>query len=140
MTILMLALLPFLPVQSTATTAAGTWVAEHQGTTFIRLELTAANNTLTGAMGAGDVRVDDKGEVSQVTAVPTPLKKLLEVAVSGSSVSFVLPDDNDRDQFRLTVLGGDQAELAFLPDAELIEELKEAGIALPRPIRLRKIR
>ena len=118
----------------------GTWVAEHRGTTFVRIELKVAGNTLAGAIGTGDVRVDDNGDVLEVTAVPATLTPLYQVIVKGPSMTFMRPEGTDAEHFRLTVLGADQAELLFLPSDELREELKEAGIAVPKPIRLHKIR
>jgi hypothetical protein len=50
------------------------------------------------------------------------------------------PEGNDREQFRLKMLGADQADLTFIPSEEMLEEMKEAGIGIPKPIRLRKIR
>jgi hypothetical protein len=34
---------------------------------------------------------------------------------------------------------GDQADLSFLPSREFLEALKEAGVAVPKPIWLHKI-
>jgi hypothetical protein len=140
MLILLLGLLGIAPSQSAIVDLPGTWVADHRGTTFVRLELKAVNNTLAGAIGTGNVRVDDNGDVLEVTAVPTTLTPLHEVVVKGPSVTFMRPEGGDDEHFRFNVLGADQAELVFLPDAELLEELKEAGIAVPKPIRLHKIR
>ena len=68
----------------------------------------------------------------EVTAVPMTLTPLYQVVVKGPSVTFMRPEGTDAEHFRLTMLGADQAELLFLPSAELLEELKEAGIAVPK--------
>jgi hypothetical protein len=138
MLILLLGLLGI--TQSAIADMPGTWVADHRGTTFVRLELKAVDTTLAGAIGTGNVRVDDNGDLLEVTAIPTTLTPLHEVVVKGPSITFMRPEGNDDEQFRFTVLGTDQAELLFLPSAELLEELKEAGIAVPKAIRLHKIR
>ena len=137
---LLLGLLGIAPLQSATVDMPGTWVADHRGTTFVRLELKAVDNTLAGAIGTGNVRVDDNGDVMEVTAVPMTLTPLYQVVVKGASVTFMRPEGTDAEHFRLTVLGADQADLIFLPSEELLEELKEAGIAVPKPIRLHKIR
>ena len=139
MIILLLGLLGIASLQPAVAGMSGTWVADHRGTRFVRLELKALDNTLAGALGTGNVRVDDNGDVLEVTEVPMTLTPLQEVVVKGPSVTFMRPEGTDAEHFRLTVLGADQAELLFLPSEELLEELKEAGIAVPKPIRLHKI-
>ena len=126
--------------QSAIADMPGTWVADHRGTTFVRVELKAVNNTLAGAIGTGNLRVDDNGDVLEVTSVPTTLTPLYEVIVKGPSITFMRPEGADDEHFRFTVLGADQAELLFLPSEDLLEELKQAGIAVPKAIRLHKIR
>jgi len=119
---------------------SGTWVAEHRGTTFIRLELKAADGTLAGTMGTGIVKFDNNGDVAEAAARLSPtMTPLLEVVVDGSSVSFATHEGNDTDHFRLTVVGVDQAELAFIWTDELLEELKDEGIPVPKPFRLRRL-
>jgi hypothetical protein len=140
MIILLLGLLGITSLQPAAAGMSGTWEADHRGTTFVRLELKAVDNTLAGAIGTGNVRVDDNGDVIEVTDVPMTLTPLYQVVVKGPSVTFTRPEGTDTEHFRLTVLGADQADLLFLPSEELLEELKEAGIAVPKAIRLHKIR
>jgi hypothetical protein len=140
MIVLMLAFLGVFPVQSAPAAAEGTWVADHQGTTFVRLELRTVNNALTGGIATGNVSVGDNGEVVKVTPVPAALTPLTDLTVNGAVVSFFRLEGDDTEHFRLNVLSVDQAELAFLPSEELLLELKEAGIAIPKPIRLRKLR
>jgi hypothetical protein len=140
MTTLLIALLGILPFQSAAAGMTGVWVAEHKGTTFIRLELSASGNAITGALGTGNLTTDDKGNVSEVTAVPAALTPLRQVTIDGDTLSFVRPEGNDLERFTLKMLGADQAELTLIPSEEMLEELKDAGIPVPKPIRLRKIR
>ena len=137
---LLLGLLGIASFQPAAAGMSGTWDADYRGTTFVRLELKAVKNTLAGSIGTGNVRVDDNGEVMEVTAVPMTLTPLHQVVVKGASMTFMRPEGTDAERFRLTVLGADQADLLFLPSEELLEELKEAGIAVPKPIRLHRTR
>jgi len=141
MIMLLLALLGIAPWQSAIVDMPGTWVADHRGTTYIRLELKAADGALVGTMGTGTVRFDNNGDVIEAAASPSPkLAPLLEVTVDGSSISFATHEGNDTDHFRLTVVGVDQAELTFIWTQELLEELKDEGIPVPKPFRLRRLR
>jgi len=139
MKLLLLGVLGIASLQPAAG-VSGTWVADHRGTTFVRLELKAVDSTLAGAIGTGNVRVDDNGDVIEATAVPMTLTPLYEIVVKGPSVTFMRPEGGDDEHFRLIVLDGDQADLIFLPSEELLLELKGAGIAVPKPIRLHKVR
>jgi hypothetical protein len=140
MRLLLLALLGVFPFQSAAAGMAGVWVAELRGTTFIRLELSASGNTIAGALGTGNVSFDDKGIVTKATAHPARLTPLRQMTISGDTLSFVRPEGNDLEQFQLKMLGADQAELTLVPSEEMLEEIKDAGIPMPKPIPLRRIR
>ena len=137
---LLLALLGIAALQPAAAAMSGTWEAEYRGTTFVRLELKAVDNTLAGTIRTGNVHVDGNGGLTEVTAVPMAPTPLYNVVVKGQSVTFMRPEGTDAEHFRFTVLGADQAELLFLPSDEDLEELKEAGIPVPKPFRLHKIR
>ena len=137
---LLLALLGIAALQPAAGGMAGTWVADYRGTTFIRLELKDADGTLAGMMRIGNLRFDDNGDVLEAAPVPSTLTPLIDVTVNGSSLSFAIHEGNDTDHFRLTVVGVDQAELAFILSEEILEELKDEGLPVPKPIRLHKIR
>jgi hypothetical protein len=138
--LLLLGLFGIAPWQTASVDMPGTWVADHRGTTFVRLELKAVNDTIAGALGTGNVSVDDNGELKEVTAVPTTLTPLYEVIVKGPSITFMRPEGGDDEHFRFTVLGVDQAELTFILPEELLAELKDEGIPAPKPFRLHKIR
>ena len=141
MRLLPLLLFGWLYFQSPAASVfSGTWVAEFKGATFVRLDLKSTGTAIAGALGTGDLSVDKNGDVMQVTPIPSTLTPLYEVVVKGSTLMFKRAEGSDAEQFRLTVLGADQAELLFLPDADMLEEIKEAGIPVPKPIRLHKIR
>lgn len=119
---------------------AGTWVAEHRGTAFIRLELKSAGGTLGGMIGIGNVRFGEKSEVVEVGPLPATLTPLIDVMVGDSSLSFAIREGNDADHFQLKMVGVDQAELTFSLSEDVIEELKDEGLPMPGPIRLHKIR
>ena len=137
---LLIALLGMAAFQPAAAAMSGTWVAEYQGKTFVRLELKAADNTLAGTIQTGNVRFDDKGDVNGVTELPITPTPLHDIVVKGQSMTFMRPEGTDAEHFRFTMLGADQAELLFLPSEEDLQELKEAGISSLKPFRLHKIR
>jgi hypothetical protein len=141
MTIVLLALtLAFLPLQPIPAAVAGTWVAERNGTVFVRLELRVTDGALSAGLATGDVQFDAKGEVKNAAPVPARLTPITDLVATGSDVSFVRLEGNDTERFRLRVVSEDRAELQLLPDEEMLEELKELGIPAPKPIALRKIR
>jgi hypothetical protein len=141
MTIVLLALtLAFLLLQPIPAAVAGSWVAERNGTVFVRLELRVTDGALSAGLATGDVQFDAKGEVKNASPVPARLTPITDLVATGSDVSFVRLEGNDTERFRLRVVSEDRAELQLLPDEEMLEELKELGIPAPKPIALRKIR
>ena len=141
MTTLLLALTyGVFALQPGLTAITGTWVAEREGTVFVRLEIRLTDGALSAALGTGDVQFDDKGEVKKASPVPARLTPLTDLAVTGLDVSFVRLEGNDTERFQLRVLSDDRAELQFLADEEMLEELKEMGIPAPKPFALRKLR
>jgi len=129
-----------LPVQPLPAGIAGTWVAEREGAVFVRLEMQLTNGKWSGGLATGDLQVDDNGEVKTVSPVPAGLTPLTDLRANDDTVTFVRPEGTELEQFRLRVLGDGRAELTFLPSEELLLELKDAGIAVPKPIPLRKQR
>ena len=103
MILVLLALLGVLPVQSAPAAAAGTWVGDHQGTTWVRLELKALNNTLAGGIATGNMSLGKNGEVVEVTPVPAVLTPLTELTVNGAVVSFFRLEGDENEHFRPNV-------------------------------------
>jgi hypothetical protein len=141
MTTLLLALtLAVVPLQPIPAVAAGTWVAEREGTVYVRLELRVTDGALSAGLATGDVQFDDTGAVKNAKPAPARATPITDLTAAGLDLSFVRLEGNDTERFRLRVLSDDRAELQFLPDEEMLEELKEAGIPAPRPFALRKVR
>ena len=141
MTTLLLALtFAFFPLQPIPAAAAGTWVAERNGTVYVRLELRVTDGALSAGLATGDVQFDDKGEVKNAAPAPAKLTPITDLTATGSDVSFVRHQGNDTERFRLRVVSDDRAELQFLPDEDMLEELKEMGIPAPKPFALRRVR
>ena len=117
---------------------AGTWIAEFEGKTFARLELTVANDALGGKFAIGDIEVDADGAVRMAESVPATLSSIFDVVVNRSTLSFTRKDGADTDHFEMRLVG-EQAELRFLPSEEDRRELAAAGVPVPKPIRLKKV-
>jgi hypothetical protein len=117
---------------------AGIWIAEFSGTTHIRLELRLNNGGLSGGISLGDIEVDAKGDLRTAAAAPRELAPIIDVMVREGTLSFSRKDDDETDRMEMRLVG-DQAELRFiLSDADR-QELAESGIAVPKPIRLKRI-
>ena len=140
MTHLLVALLLAILPQTSPGGLAGTWVADLNGTTFMRLELRTENGRLIGALGTGDIHFDKNGVVDQAKSVPATLTPISSIEMSGNVMSFTRIEGDDLEHFRLRITGDRTAELTFLPSEEVLEELKEEGIPAPKPIPLRKVR
>lgn len=136
MQILLVALTLLVPVQA-GTQFAGTWIAEHSGATFVRLELRAANGPLTGELALGNVQVDAAGVVSRAAPAPPTGVSIFDVVVKGATMTFARNDGNDTDRFVVTRIG-DELELRFVVTEEFRKELAAEGIAEPKPVRLHR--
>ena len=119
---------------------AGTWVADLNGTTFVRLELRTVDGRLTGAIGTGDIQFDKNGVVDGAKIAPTTLTPISPIETTRDVMSFTRVEGDDIEHFRVRVTGNETAELTFLPSDEILEEMKEMGIPPPKPIALRKLR
>lgn len=131
--------LAVVPIGQTGTTSVvGTWIAQFEGTTFVRLELNTANGGITGRIGLGNIELDKKGAVRRVEATPSGLKPISDVTQRGSTLMFLLNDGDEPDRFEFRLLEGGRAELHVLLSDDDLEELKESGIETFRPILLTK--
>jgi hypothetical protein len=117
----------------------GTWIAEFEGRTFVKVELTTTEGRLSGAIGLGNIQLDAAGEVKMAESVPTRLSPIFDVVVRDSVVSFIHKDDHDTDHFEIRRVG-DGAELRFLPSDEDRRELAAAGVPMLKPIRLKRVK
>ena len=129
--------------QATTTQAgqayAGTWIAEHAGTTYVRLELEAAARTLRGRVSLGNIQFDAQGVVNKAEPAPRELTPIRDVNVRTTFVSFTRRDSNDTDHFEMRLLGNDVADLLLIPKEEDRKELTAIGVGVLKPIRLRKL-
>src|SRR5688572_18411860 len=107
---------------------AGTWAAELAGKTYVRLELTAADGTVRGALSLGNIQVDKTGTVIMAEAAPRELTPLVDVVVRDSHLAFGRKDDSEIDRFELRLAGADAADLLFIPSDDDRKELESAGV------------
>ena len=122
------------PAGQTAFT--GTWSAQVNGITFVRLELAEEGGRLAGTMGVGATRVDADGNVESADPVNSTAA-LRDFAVRDGVLLFSRPDGDDVDQFEMRLSGAD-AQLTLILTPEFLKELKNDGIAQPRPVTLKK--
>ena len=124
--------------QTSSQRYAGTWIAEFEGTTFVRLELTPAKESLSGRIALGDVEFNADGNVRKAKAAPARFTPIFDIVMGDASFSFARKDGNDTDRFEMRWTGQD-AELVFLISEEDRKELAATGVPVLKPFRLRKI-
>ena len=120
--------------QSGTAPIAGTWTAEFDGRTFVKLELTTAGGTIAGGLSIGDIEVDKQGALHKVGELPAKATPIFDVRQKGSLVTFSRKDTTDIDRFELRLLDGKRAELVLLLTEDDLKELAEEGIPKPKPI------
>jgi hypothetical protein len=126
-----------LPTTQKIEPLVGTWVAEHEGVVWIRLDLRAVGGSLAGQIALGNMEVDAQGRVSAAQRAPDRGVPIVDVAVGESTVRFVVREGSDTDRFALHLVDGN-AELHFEFDEATRKELVEQGIPAPKPVRLRR--
>jgi hypothetical protein len=138
---LLLALALFaIPIQTGHAAFTGTWTAELAGRPFIRLELSSTNGTLTGSLGTGNIHWNDAGVVDEATPLPAKPSPLVEITQRGPVITIARIEGQDREQFEFQVLADGTGQLAMVLTEEMLQELKDEGIPVPKPITLTKAR
>ncbi len=125
-----------LNAQSGAPPVAGSWSAQFQGHTFIRLELQSSSGAVTGGMSLGDIEVDRQGAPRRVGEAPRDLTPIFDVSARDAVLTFARRDGTDIDRFELRLTGEGRAELRFLLGDDVRRELAGSGIPEPKPIPL----
>lgn len=140
MTLLLALALALLTSQAPQAALSGTWVAELKGITFMRLELRIADGRLIGAMSVGSyIHFDQSGNVDEAKPIAGTLIPISDVVTNAALVSFTRLEGNDPDQFRMRLIGKDTAELSFVFSEEDLQELKDEGIPVPKPVSMRRL-
>ena len=124
--------------QSGTAPAVGTWTAQFDGRTFIKLELKTAGGTIAGGLSIGDIEVDDKGALRRVGEMPPKLTPIFDVVQKGSTLTFARKESTDIDRFQLRLVDDKRAELLLLLSEADRKDLAAEGIPAPKPILLTK--
>ncbi len=138
--LILLALAWWFPLQALPAGFTGTWVADVKGTTFARLELRAGEGGPAGGLAIGNVHFNTSGVVDEAQPVPATLTALANFVVTGGVLAFTRDEGDDTERFEVRVTADGNAQLTFLPTADDLAELKEAGIPAPKPIPMRRVR
>ena len=117
---------------------AGSWTAEFEGRTTIRLELKTVDGVIGGGISLGNFEVDSQGLVRRADAAPSKLTPIFGATLKESTVTFFRKDGKDTDKFELHLLENEGAELSFFLNDEDRKELSASGVPPPKPIRLKK--
>ena len=126
--------------QSGDTSITGSWAAQFEGRTFLRLQLESVDGSITGGMSVGNIEVDKQGALRHVGESPHDLTPIFDVTQHGSAVTFSRKDtpDSAPDRFELRLLDTGRAEIQFLLNDADRKELAASGIPDPKPIALTK--
>jgi hypothetical protein len=135
---LVVAMTAVLAGQSGGGPIAGSWTAQFEGRTFLKLELKTVNGTITGGMSVGNIELDGEGALRGVGESPRELKPIFDVTQRGSTVTFSRKDGANTDRFELRLLEAGHAELQFLLSETDRKELASSGTPTPNPIPLTK--
>jgi hypothetical protein len=117
----------------------GHWIAEFQGTTYVRLALTEGTTVPQGTMSIGpNIHVDDEGNVDGVTAASSTPSRMLDMRWNDGVLSFGINDGPDVDRFEFQLVDAHHAELALILSGEERRQLTAEHVPLPKPFRLTK--
>jgi hypothetical protein len=122
--------------QNGGNTAVGSWSAELEGHSYVRLELHSAAGKLSGTLAVFDIQVDDQGGVRSVGELPHDAIPIFDVSQQGSTVTFSRKDEDDTDRFEFRLIDSTHGELRFLMAEDFRAELSANGIATPKPFLL----
>ena len=64
----------------------GSWTAQFDGTTYVRLDLRSSNGTLTGGISLGSIELDKTGVPVRVGEAPRVLSPIVEVTSTDTTV------------------------------------------------------
>lgn len=133
--LILMATIAAIPAAQRDTAAiTGSWTAEFNGRTFIRLELRIASAALTGSISTGDLEVDEQGGIRKVEEAPRNPSPIFDVTRQSDTVTFSRKDSRDTDRFEFRVVDDSRGELRIIFTDEVRKELAADGIPLPKPI------
>ena len=124
--------------QSAAQPYIGTWAADLNGNTYVRLELTTTGGALGGRIALADIHLNSQGEVEAVLGAAPGFTPIFDVVLRDATLTFARKDGDDTDRFEMRLITSGAAQLTFVPTDADREELARAGVPLPKPVRLKK--
>lgn len=124
--------------QSATPSVVGTWIAQLEGRTFVRLQLDGINGAVKGGITIGDIEFDKTGDVGKAEEPPRVLRPITVVAQKNGVVAFLVESSEDPDRFEFRMIDATRAELRLVLSEDQREELAEMGIPALKPIPLRK--
>ena len=130
--------LAVVPSGQTGISTAGSWTAQFEGTTFIRLELNTAGGGIIGRISLGNFEVDERGAVRRVDPAPPAIKPISDIVQRGQTLLFSLKEGNEPDRFEFRLVESGRAELVLVLSDEDREDLAASGLPAPQPIWLTK--
>jgi hypothetical protein len=133
-----IALVALALVQGDVRPYVGTWVAEINSVTFVRLELNVSDGRLNGRLGIGNFQTGADGEVTSASEVQQP-EPIVDVGLPDSTLVFSRKNGDSTERFELRPAGEGGALLTIVLSADDLEDLAASGIAVPKPIRLKKL-
>jgi hypothetical protein len=133
-----IALVALALVQGDVRPYVGTWVADINSVTFVRLELNVSDGRLIGRLGIGNFQVDTDGEVTSAIEAQQPLP-MVDVALRDSMLAFSRKNGDSTERFELRPAGEGGALLTIVLSADDLEDLAASGIAVLKPIRLKRV-
>jgi hypothetical protein len=122
--------------QSPSARMTGSWTAELDGRTYVRLDLRSAGGTLGGGISLGSVEVDKAGVPIRVGEAPRELTPIFDVTATETTLRFARKDGNDTDRFELRLTDAGRAELQPLLTDRQLRRLSAEGIPAPKPFAL----
>ena len=138
-TLILLGAIAALSASQSGGPITGSWTAQFEGRTFLRLELKTENEMITGGICLGhSLEVDSQGAVRRTDEAPLVLTPIFDVKRRASTLTFSRQDGASTDRFEVRLLDDGGAELRFLLDEEDVRELAASGVPPPKPIHLTK--
>jgi hypothetical protein len=127
-------------VQAGPASIAGSWIAQFEGRTFVRLDFKTVDGRITGTMTVGNIELDKHGALLRVGELSHEVRPIFDVTQRESTITFFRKDTDDStpDRFELRLLKAGDAELHILLSDEDREEFAANGIPAPKPIRVTK--
>jgi hypothetical protein len=122
--------------QSANARMIGSWTAQFDGKTYVRLEVKSTDGTLSGGISLGNVEVDKTGALSRVGEAPKEMTPIFDISATNTTLKFARKDGRDTDRFELKMTAAGRAELQFMLTDRQRQHLATDGIPDPKPFAL----